>query len=315
MINNAWRVIVSRKSGAGKALADWPHIAELLTRKSIDFSERITDHAYHAIELAEEAVKDGFRRLLVVGGDGALHEVINGIFSQNEVDPSDVTIGLIPVGSGNDWSRMHKIPWDYEKAVDVIAEADRKTCYQDIARVETRMDGERYSRYMINIGGLGFDAEVCRRFDMAKERGHAGDKQYFKSLIKGFLFYKCLKFHIQVDGEEFFRGPAFSVAIGIGKYCGGGMMQTPGAEPDDGLLDITVTEKMGKLKFLTKVRALFKGTVYKLKEVHHTRGHVFEIAAAPYSFMEVDGETIGITPVRISIIPAAIKIVSNREKK
>ena len=93
------------------------------------------------------------------------------------------------------------------------------------------------------------------------------------------------------------------------------MMQTPGAEPDDGLLDITVTEKMGKLKFLTKVRALFKGTVYKLKEVHHTRGHVFEIAAAPYSFMEVDGETIGITPVRISIIPAAIKIVSNREKK
>ena len=76
------------------------------------FSEHLTDHAYHAIELAREAVLSGFRKLLVVGGDGAMHEVLNGLFSQHEVAPSEVTLGLIPVGSGNDWSRLHELPAD-----------------------------------------------------------------------------------------------------------------------------------------------------------------------------------------------------------
>ncbi len=310
-IPSAWRVIVSSRSGGGKARRDWPEIAKMLKARSIEFSEKITDHAYHAIELAREAVLEGFRKLLVLGGDGAIHEVLNGLYSQEEVSPSEVTLGLIPVGSGNDWSRLHKIPSDYEAAVDLIAEADKHTRVQDVARVDTLMDGKPYCRHMMNIGGLGFDSEVCHRFDLAKERGHASDRQYLKSLLSGFLSYKCLKFRVSVDGQEFYRGPAFSVALGIGKYCGGGMMQTPEAIPDDGLIDVTVVGKISKLQFLHKVPSLFRGDIFKNKEVIHTRGRQVDISAAPYSYMEVDGEPVGITPVHVAVIPAGVKVVSN----
>ncbi len=310
-IPSAWRVIVSSRSGGGKARRDWPEIAKMLKARSIEFSEKITDHAYHAIELAREAVLEGFRKLLVLGGDGAIHEVLNGLFSQEEVSPSEVTLGLIPVGSGNDWSRLHKIPADYEAAVDLIADAERHTRVQDVARVDTLMDGKPYCRHMMNIGGLGFDSEVCHRFDLAKERGHASDRQYLKSLLSGFLSYKCLKFRVSVDGQEFYRGPAFSVALGIGKYCGGGMMQTPEAIPDDGLIDVTVVGKVSKLQFLHKVPSLFRGDIFKNKEVIHTRGRQVDISAAPYSYMEVDGEPVGITPVHVAVIPAGVKVVSN----
>lgn len=310
-IQSAWRVIVSSRSGGGKARRDWPEIAKMLKARSIEFSEKITDHAYHAIELAREAVLEGFRKLLVLGGDGAIHEVLNGLYSQEEVSPSEVTLGLIPVGSGNDWSRLHKIPSDYEAAVDLIAEADKHTRVQDVARVDTLMDGKPYCRHMMNIGGLGFDSEVCHRFDLAKERGHASDRQYLKSLLSGFISYKCLKFRVSVDGQEFYRGPAFSVALGIGKYCGGGMMQTPEAIPDDGLIDVTVVGKISKLQFLHKVPSLFRGDIFKNKEVIHTRGRQVDISAAPYSYMEVDGEPVGITPVHVAVIPAGVKVVSN----
>ena len=310
-IPSAWRVIVSSRSGGGKARRDWPEIAKMLKARSIEFSEKITDHAYHAIELAREAVLEGFRKLLVLGGDGAIHEVLNGLYSQDEVSPSEVTLGLIPVGSGNDWSRLHKIPSDYEAAVDLIADAERHTRVQDVARVDTLMDGKPYCRHMMNIGGLGFDSEVCHRFDLAKERGHASDRQYLKSLLSGFLSYKCLKFRVSVDGQEFYRGPAFSVALGIGKYCGGGMMQTPEAIPDDGLIDVTVVGKVSKLQFLHKVPSLFRGDIFKNKEVIHTRGRQVDISAAPYSYMEVDGEPVGITPVHVAVIPAGVKVVSN----
>lgn len=310
MIKTAWRVIVSRMSCAGKALNDWPEIAELLTSRGIAFSEKITDHKYHAIELATEAVKEGYRKIIVIGGDGAVHEVLNGVCSQMDVPSSEVTLAIIPVGSGNDWARLHKIPYDYEKAIDIIARGEDATRFQDVGCVHTLMDGRPYSRYMINIAGLGFDSNVCHRFDIAKANGHAGDKQYYKCLMKGFISYKCLKFRVKVDGRDFFSGPAFSVAMGIGKYCGGGMMQTPEAVFDDGLIDLTIVKKIGKISFLLKVRSLFKGDIFKYKCVEHTRARHIEIFAAPYSYMEVDGEPIGITPVTVDIIPAAIKVVS-----
>ena len=308
---SVWKVIVSSRSGGGKALKDWPLIENLLNNKGINFIASLTDHAYHAIELARKAVREGFRKLLVVGGDGAMHEVINGLYGQQDVSPSEVTVALVPVGSGNDWARFHGIPFDYAGAVGLVASAASHTLAQDVARVDTSMDGKPYCRYMINIGGLGMDSEVCHRFDLAKERGHAGDKQYLKSLLTGFLSYRCLPFRIAVDGQDFYEGPAYSVALGLGRYCGGGMMQTPEAIPDDGLIDLTVVGKLSKLQFLGKVPSLLHGTIFRNKEVVHTRGRQIDIAAAPYSYMEVDGEAVGVTPVHISVIPKGVKVVSN----
>lgn len=311
MTKTAWRVIVSSMSCAGRALKDWPEIAGLLSSKGIEYEEKITDHQYHAIELASESVKEGFRKIIVIGGDGAMHEVLNGICSQTEVNSSEITLAIVPVGSGNDWARMHNIPQDYDKAIDLIANADQLTRFQDIGCVHSMLAGSSQARYMVNIGGLGFDSHVCHLFDLAKANGRAGDKQYFKCLLKSFVTYKCLRFRVLVDGKEFFMGRAFSVALGIGRYCGGGMRQTPEAIFDDGLMDITVVMKMMRLRALFTIPSLFKGTITKKAIAPHTRGRHIEIYARPYSYMELDGEPVGMTPVSVDVIPSAIKVVSN----
>lgn len=311
MTDISWRVIVSKMSGGGKVFADWPQIAKQLEKSGIDYSEKITDHGGHAKELASEAVKEGFRNILVVGGDGALHEVLNGVCSQTEVPTSEVTLALVPVGSGNDWSRLHHIPRDYSAAVALLDGFEKRVRVQDVAKIDTIYHGTPHRCYMVNTGGLGLDAEVCHLFDLEKARGKAGDRQYFKCLLNGFASYHPQNFKVKVDGRVFFEGPAFSVALGIGKYCGGGMMQTPDALYDDGLIDVTVVKPLSKLRFITKVPVLFNGKILSLKAAEYTRGKVLEITATPDSFLEADGEAVGNTPVRVEVLPSAIRIVSN----
>ena len=175
-----WKVIISRKSGGGKAGVAWDAIGEILKRRGVSFSTSFTEYKYHAIELARKAVLEGYRKILTVGGDGAIHEILNGVMSQGEVPSSEVTLAAIPVGSGNDWPRLHGIPRNFEAAVDVLVKG--RTMVQDVARVESVMDGKPFVRYMINIGGLGFDSYVCYLFEESKKKGRSGDIQYLRCL-------------------------------------------------------------------------------------------------------------------------------------
>ena len=306
-----WKVIVSKLSGGGKVGQAWARVSELLTAKGVTYSESFTEYKYHAIELTKEALKEGYRKILTLGGDGAIHEILNGVMTQSEVPTQEVTIAMIPVGSGNDWPRYHRIPLkDLDAAVEVIVRG--KEMLQDVVKVETINNGNPYTRYMVNIGGLGFDAQVCHLFEAAKKKGKSGDAQYYKCLMQGFLWYKCPHFSVKVDGELFYEGPAFSVALGNGRYCGGGMMETPQAVIDDGLLDVTVVKKLWKGKFLFSVKRLFKGTILEMKEAIAARAkNIIEIDATPASFMEVDGEPVGCSPAKCTIIPAAVKVVTN----
>lgn len=304
-----WKVIISSKSGLGKAAEIWGKVSEVLRKKEIAFSASFTEYQKHAIQLAQEAIREGYRKILTVGGDGAMHEVVNGVMTQTDVPTGEITLAIVPVGSGNDWARLHRIPKNVEDAVDLLNNG--KIIHQDIVKVDSIKQGEPFTSYMMNIGGLGIDAMVCNLFEDAKKRGKKGDVQYFKCLIEAFIWYACCDFRIKVDGEPFFEGPAFSVAIGNGKYCGGGMLQTPDAVCDDGLMDITITRKVSRTKFMASVKKLYDGTITKMKEVSTTRGKVFEIFANPASHMEVDGEYVGVTPARLSIIPAAVNVISN----
>ncbi len=287
----------------------WPRIAQALRDNGVCFSESFTEHQFHASELAAEAIREGYRKLLAVGGDGAIHEILNGVMSQTEVPSKEITLGIIPVGSGNDWSRLYEIPKEYENAAATIASG--KSVMQDVICVGSISEGEPYRRYMINIGGLGFDAQVCYLFDLEKLKGKSGDTQYLKCLMKGFMRYRCPDFKIYADGDLFFDGPALSVAIGNGKYCGGGMRQTPDADPNDGLIDMTVIHRVSKLRIALNIHRLFDGSIKKLKPVRTTRAKIIQIFASPASFMEVDGEPVGCTPVTISIMPSAINVITN----
>ena len=117
---NRWFVIVNPVAGKGLGLTDWPVISKLLRDNSIAFDFAFTEHRFHAIELSVEAVNNGYRRLIVVGGDGTLNEVVNGLFIQKAVPQTDVLLSVIAVGTGNDWVRMFGIPRTYTDSIKSI---------------------------------------------------------------------------------------------------------------------------------------------------------------------------------------------------
>ena len=286
-IADKWFAIVNPVAGSGRGLTDWPLISRLLRERHIVPEYVFTERKYHAIELAVEAVNNGFRKIIVVGGDGTIHEVVNGLFIQKTVPTTDVLLSVIAVGTGNDWIRMFGIPRKYSYY---------KASYKQ-------------SRYMANVAGVGFDAFVNRKYNHLKEEGKKGKWLYLWSTLKAVLRYSSTGVKVYVDDELVVNDLVYSATIGIGRYNGGGMLQTPEAVADDGLFDLTVIRKMSRLAVLLHFKVLFNGRIYKLRKTSLNRGRRIRIESSPEIAVEVDGEALGYSPFEFEIIDRAVRVV------
>lgn len=305
-VQKDWFTIVNPNAGNGKGKKDWERISSLLARENIPVSMKFTEKKCQAIELAREAIEAGFRKIISVGGDGTLNEVVNGIFTQDRVSPKEVVLGMIPVGTGNDWGRMFRIPLVYEGAIDVIKE--NKTMPHDIGLVSYYCGSEKHSRYFINIAGLGFEAMVVNKTNRQKDKGRSNQAIYFYNLLSCLISYKKTNADIIVDGRKT-KSKIFSINVGNGRYCGGGMRQTPDALPDDGLLDITVIRDMGRIEIIKSLKILYDGTILSHPKVDGYRCKNLSVTTEAVLDTEADGESLGHTPAEFSIIPGGINVV------
>ena len=307
--NNRWLAIVNLLSGSGKCGRDWEHIAKMLYAKGIDFDTVFTGYRYHAIELTKRGiVEDGYRNLIAIGGDGTVHEVANGILLQEEVPSTEVRMGVIPVGTGNDWIRTFGIPREYEAAIDVLVEG--KEFVQDVAKATfVGRNGNPESRYCVNVSGAGMDAAVNLKVCQMKDKGKNGKLSYMTGLAKSVLEYRSCRMAVRVDGDNEAKGLIMSTSVGIGKYNGSGMLQLPESKADDGLLDVTVIETMSVPRIVTVVGRLFDGKIYSVKRVHNYKGRTIEITSDEPREVEVDGEALGTTPVNFAIEDKKLKVI------
>lgn len=299
-------VIVNPNAGNGKGKKDWESISALLKEEQLPFIVKFTERKGHAIIFASEAIGEGFRKIITVGGDGTLNEVVNGVFSCSTCSTTDISLALIPVGTGNDWGRMFGIPLDYKKAIKIISE--NKQMLHDIGTVSFFNGPEKKKRYFINIAGLGFESIVVRRTNIQKDKGRSGKLIYFYNLLMSLLSYKNTKAEIDIDGERI-SADVFSINVGNGRYCGGGMRQTPNALPDDGALDVTVINGMGKFEIIRNLKILYNGTILSHPKIDGYRCRNIKVSSDSVIYTEADGESLGHTPAEFSIIPASINIV------
>lgn len=305
-----WLVVVNPNAGQRKGSKDWEKINSLLTAYGIATEVKFTEGKRHATEIVAQAITGEFRNFIAVGGDGTMNEIVNGVLGQNNIPSHQITIAMIPVGTGNDWGRMFGIPNDYEGAIKLIKE--KSTCLSDagVATYTTPPGSEK--RYFINIAGLGFDAEVVRKTNAQKDKGRNSKAIYFYNLLGSLLFYRNTTTTVTVDGKEF-TNKVFTISVGIGKFSGGGMRQTPEARYDDGLFDMTVIKGMWKGKIIMSLMKLYDGTILDHPRIDGYKGKNILITSQPPVNLEADGESLGSTPLELNIIPGAVNVVFNSD--
>jgi YegS/Rv2252/BmrU family lipid kinase len=303
-------VIVNLHAGSKRCERDWPEINELLKNAGFDMHIVFTKYQNHALQMTKELIEiKGFRKLIVVGGDGTLNEVVNSVFKQNRFRSMEIQIGLITVGTGNDWGRMYEIPESYKEQVNILKAG--KFILQDIGVVKYRHASDEDARYFANIAGMGYDALVAKKTNLMKQKGKGGAIVYLLNLLSGLFQYKNVQLDIEADGKKVFSGKVFSMSIGIGKYNGAGMMQLPNAIPDDGLFDVTLIKKTTKMRVVKNIKNLYDGSFINMPEVETFTGKKFTITSTPSNklYLETDGESLGHSPLDFEVIPRAAKMI------
>lgn len=309
--NNKWLVVVNPKASIGKSEKDWPEIQQLLTSEGADFDFVMTAYQGHAISLVRDSITEkGYKNIISVGGDGTNNEVINGIFTQERFPTTEITMGTIPVGTGNDWRRTFGLPDDYSQLVQIIKNG--RLFPHDVGKVTYYNNGDAQVRYFLNAAGTGLNEMVCNRTNKLKSEGKGGSVRYMLNTASCLFQFKCVRIKLEIDDQEVLEDEILSISVGNGRFNGGGMMMMPNAIPDDGLFDVTVVKKVGMLKFAANISNIYDGTfVDKLKEVTLYRGKKIRITSIPAHqlLLETEGETLTNSPFEFEMLPKAINMV------
>lgn len=306
-----WFVILNPHAGSGKGKKDQAEIQHRLSKAGFHYELAVSEVPKHIIQLTKNAIALGFRRLIIAGGDGSLNEAVNGIFQQNVCAPEDITIGMIPVGTGNDWIKTFGISNYYKDAIKVLRNG--KTMLQDIGRIRFTENGLEKTCYFANMAGFGFDALVAEKTNHLKNKGRKGIALYLQALGSSFWNYKTAKTHVLIDGLEIDE-LIFSVSIGIGKFNGGGMMQAPGAIPDNGLFQVTIIKKIGLFGILRNLTRLYSGEYVKDYRVSTFQAKEISIRSAHNIAGEADGEILGDNKFEIDILSQKLSVIYNPDK-
>jgi diacylglycerol kinase (ATP) len=297
--------IVNPTAGYRRASRVWPRLIASLGEAGAQVTTWWTERPGHGEILAARARREGFDRVLAVGGDGTLLEVVNGLWWESRgPQPS---VGVVPFGTGCDYVRSFNLGQTLrDKVMTALGEA---TLRVSLGLVRLRgMDGQPRQRVFVNVLGLGFDARVIAGFRQQRLR-LPGKTGYFFS---GLLELSRMTSH-RITGELNGRPlntEALVVVLGLGRYFGGGLMITPGASPQAEQFQVILGQKLSSLEILTLLPRIYKG-----KHLDHPRitsdyaSHI-KIATEPPALVEAEGELEGWTPLEAAIIPRALHIAA-----
>jgi diacylglycerol kinase (ATP) len=250
----------------------------------------------HPGHLAEAAGKAHAALLVVIGGDGTVNEVVNGMMG------TDAEIAVLPCGTGQDFGRTHGIPSRFDDAVRVALDGGTRTI--DLGRVEC--EGAE-PRFFANVASAGMSGAVARRANsMTKALG--GRATFFYALTREFLAWQNTRVVVELEGGVRREGPMHDVIVANGNWHGGGMKLAPEARQDDGAFDVVTIGDVSKLDFVTTAPKLYSGRYLSHPKVELLRSSSVTIGADEPLPLEVDGEPLGATPARFEVVPSALRL-------
>ncbi len=300
-------VIVNPVSGRGKADRQWPRIREELQAAKLRFEVAFTRERGQGVELARQGIKDGFGLIVAAGGDGSVHDVVNGMMSDPGPARPDACLGVIPCGTGNDLVRILGYPREPLAAARHLARSQHSRVI-DLGEVTcTGHDGKRVRQIFVNDANLGLAAEVVERLERAGKVG-CGTIPYLTMLVRAAIGHRSQQVALELDGSR--REARMSlILVCNGQFTGGGMWVAPGAAPDDGRFDVVATDGLTALEILWHAPSIYRGTHLRLRQVSLHRAATLSVDSPQRFPVVADGEPIGECPAQFRVLPGALRVL------
>ncbi|HEV2805897.1 MAG TPA: diacylglycerol kinase family protein [Chthoniobacterales bacterium] len=287
-------VILNPSAGSAADLDDI--VAKISRLRGVDI--RLTTKPGSAARFAKTALAKGRRMIIAAGGDGTLNEVINGIGE----NLGGAAVGLIPLGTGNDFARTIGVPADIEQALELIRAGETRPV--DLVRVTSDE-----VRYFVNVSAGGFSGLVNEKLTPQMKKTW-GPLAYLRSAAAALPDLRAYQTTLAFDNAESLRIELYNVVVANGRYVAGGTLIAPDASIDDGLLDIVLIPKRpaGELAMLAAQVAL--GTHLTSDAIVFRRAAKLTVNSKPGMWFNVDGELVGNEPARFEILPGALRFVA-----
>lgn len=294
-------ILNNRSNRLSKKLPGLERYCQNVNLGSVQFLQTLRKK--HAIELAKQATENGCDYLIAIGGDGTLHEVINGVMQSNLPANLYPAIGVLPFGSANDFARNANISSSVEELIERIqTNTTRKI---DLGKIILHQTAE--TRYFINIAGVGLGAEVVQSLEQTSSILGPG-YNYFKHIIKGFLSYE--KKEVSCKGTTWhWKGKLLQMAVANGRSFGNGIRIAPDARISDGRLQVSIFGDLSIWDYLKNLRNLKIGVKIRHPEVSYHPSREVLVESREACSIEADGEYVGLVPATISVLPRTIRFL------
>lgn len=299
-------IILNPAANHTRASALWPRLRKSLSELEADWIE--TQRPGHAAQLAADAAQRGCPLVVAVGGDGTVNEVVNGLLS---VGAHSTAIGVIPSGSGNDFSFSLGLPADPQAAAQRLFQGRPRTV--DVGHVQGETPQGRRARYYVNGFGIGFDAAVA--IESNKVRGVHGFLRYLVAALRTMLFYYNAPYmQVTIDGRAVNK-PILMFSINNGRRIGGGFFLTPEAAPDDGWLDLCYADPVSQATMLRMIPEAMRGTHGRFPYFRMERARHVTIRADRALPVYADGEIFAdydddLRCLEVRVVPGALRVIA-----
>lgn len=306
-----YNFIINPKSSSGRGIRYWWIVKDELERQQVEYTAHFTEYTGHATAIARQICSDtkSEKKIVVLGGDGTLNEVINGI-----EDYSEVLLGYVPSGSSNDLARSLKIPKDPKEALSRVLTSD-KTVTLDHGNIDFP-DMETPSRKFSCSSGMGYDANVCAEVQVSPlkkrlNRFGAGKFVYIAIALKQLFTIKLSDATVTIDGNKKDTYDKVLLVSGmIHKYEGGGLLMAPEADPFDGKLSVCLVHGMSKLRMFFLLPTIFTGSHIKHKGVESFHCSQLEIKMNRPVAIHTDGEIAAVSShIKVSCESGKIRMI------
>jgi YegS/Rv2252/BmrU family lipid kinase len=302
-------VIANPAAGQGRVRRLWPALHSALSAAVPDLTCRWTASPGEGTPLTRQALRDGFHRIVAIGGDGTFNEVVNGFFGEDgtALAPSACLVPL-PCGTGTDFRRALDLP----VALDAVALMRRERVRPvDLLRVTyAAHDGTRRHHYALNIVSFGLSSRVAQYVNEGRVSLPGPTLRYLGPILRTLFTHRPVLVSLTLDDTPLPSGPVQLVAVANGPFFGAGIQIAPSAEVDDAQLDVTVLHDVPLWRLLWHARRFYQGTHLSLRGVSTHRGRRLTAHAPDGSpvVLEADGELLGRLPATIEVIPEALRL-------